>query len=64
MVSRLTTVGSVVAYRAFQTGHAFVIDLQVPQASPLTIQTLTNPTVPGSHPRETGCILITPARRW
>jgi hypothetical protein len=64
LVSRLTTFGSVAAYRAFQTGHAFVIDLQLPQASPLTIQTLTNPTALGSRPRETGCIMITSSRRW
>ncbi len=64
LVSRLTTFGSVVAYRTYQTGHALVIDLQVPQASPLTIQGLTNPAAPRSQPRETGCILITPARRW
>jgi hypothetical protein len=64
LVSRLTTVGSVVAYRAFQTGHALVIDLQIPQARPLTLQTLLNPTVPGSQPHESGCIMIAPAARW
>jgi hypothetical protein len=41
-----------------------VIDLTVAQASPLTIQSLTNPTTPGSKPRESGCIIIKPARRW
>jgi hypothetical protein len=64
LVARLTTVGSVVTYRAFRSGHAFVIDLTVAQASPLTIQSLTNPRTPGSKPRESGCIIITPARRW
>jgi hypothetical protein len=64
LVARMTTVGSVAAYRAFRSGHALVIDLTVPQANPLTIQSLTNPTTPGSKPRESGCILITPARRW
>ena len=64
LVSRLTTIGSIVAYRVFQTGHAFVLDLQTPSARPLTIPMLTNPTVPGMQPRESGCISIAPARFW
>jgi hypothetical protein len=64
LVSRLTTIGSVAAYRKYDAGHALVIDLQTPQSSPLTIQTLLNPTVPGAKPRESGCITIRPARHW
>jgi hypothetical protein len=64
LVARLTTVGSVAAYRAFRSGHALVVDLTTPQASPLSIQSLMHPTIPGSKPRDSGCILITPARRW
>jgi hypothetical protein len=64
LVSRLTTVGSVTAYRMFQAGHAFVIDLKHPSSRPLSIQMLTNPTVPAAEPRESGCISIAPARFW
>ncbi|HEX7140152.1 MAG TPA: hypothetical protein VF219_20030 [Vicinamibacterales bacterium] len=64
LVSRLTTVGSVAAYRKYHAGHALIIDLQTVQANPLTIQTLLNPTAPGAKPRESGCIMIAPARRW
>ncbi|HEY7286972.1 MAG TPA: hypothetical protein VH497_16100 [Vicinamibacterales bacterium] len=64
LVSRLTTVGSVAAYRKYQAGHALIIDLQTAQANPLTIQMLLDPAAPGAKPRESGCILITPARRW
>ena len=64
LVARLTSLGSVVSYRAVQHGHALVVDLQTPSARPLTIPMLTNPTAPSAQPRERGCISIAPARYW
>jgi len=64
LVARLTSLGSVESYRAVQHGHALVIDFQTASARPLTIPMLTNPTAPSAQPRESGCILVAPARRW
>jgi hypothetical protein len=64
LIPRLTTFGSVAGYRTFQTGHALIVDFQTPSTGPIALDALTRPTEPGSQPRESGCITITPARRW
>jgi len=64
LVARLTALGGVASYRSVQHGHALVVDFQTPSARPLTIPMLTHPEASHTQPRDSGCILIAPARRW
>jgi hypothetical protein len=64
LLLRLGMIGRVTAYRAFASGHAIVVDLQKPSASPLTLSSLSGTPAAQASPPTTGCVVVEPARRW
>ena len=75
LLDRLSSVGSVTAYRPFHSGHALIVDFTEPSARPVTLASLApqpsgsgqapafSPDRPAAKPGP-GCITVAPARRW
>jgi hypothetical protein len=75
LLARLSSVGSVTAYRPFHSGHAIIVDFTEPSARPVTLASLARqqggsslgpaiaPDASVAKPGA-GCITVAPARAW